>query len=1458
MDKQDTPITVHLGRGARIQLANTVINTGSTGATIQFGSLDFSAITARTTVPRAHVPAPQTTARDIPQGRTSVFERLSQPETLTAKRVVDGRKISVVTANTTALPRETVTSRKYDAEGYSSGGRLNRRQRRKRNAELRAQQLPVPVHPSNIPAEELQANIPTRNKFTDLKWVKRNSSTGELKQSFWEPRPEVPIPQTRGPERLSARVHRVLKTVKDKGLMKKKFQRPLMIEARRTPPREKLSSAVIAGRREERRQAPREAHRGVTLGPRIQGSAAERAQRKVSRRSAPSNRNRHKWVQKKTHNGAHDDSRHPGESSRGSRHSPTLAKEELNFDRSPRIEEICIPNQEPEIHWRRRSEVQVQEKEYNDEDTMEFEVVYMVSHIDDNDDDDEEDHRSQTREQARRRRRRARSVASQSIRSSEDEEGDEVEGNPFTDETLTLVQIRGQMRRQMKEKDKEISHLNEKMTEMMTQMTAMMEMMQKATSVGPVPAQPVNHAASIAPANPPDPHVPQASGIKGTPEGGNEAVDNTRQRKPKQVYTPSSQPKLVLGGNDKSRAFSGGGERPRQVMGAGDRTFPSLKDKMNKEYSFKRESVAKLFRQALKAGMELPECKRSEESKHSGDPNYCPYHRVISHPIEDCYVFKDWLERKYKKGEFTLSDNVLIHPRKESTRMVTSSSVPPSKEAIKEKSIQGEQWETVVSKKTTKMLKQLEGVPGVKWKSPTEPVLNLKLLPVPHASTSKQQPVQASSSKSDKKKAKSVKKKTKIKKPKEKKTATQRVIDSLGEYHQTARRPIKLGDFMTELKIDEKEEEAYDELFPTETCRVISATPEISGREKYAEEAAPEFCLMVSSMDYSSEEDLYFLKEYDMDPDIASQMEQVNLEDNSESTGESPDATMADSEENTVSNKSESDEVAQVQERTQDRSPRSGPSPFLRSTQTPLPFTASPIRKLPTLAPLVSETARAFLSPEALAEASVSQAFASPLFFRDFANLRQGQACLLLLLPFSSVREHQRHPTSLPLFSVHEASTPPPCCGAGVYSSLLPSPAIRRFWLALADRSSLLRFSCCCSHASRTEEPKTPLSPCSWLCLIPSPSPVRPNPGNPTSKPDLPLLAQLKPPTADAKYFVPKKLKSSSSLEAKASNSKTEKRPKQEGGIRQRGRKMVTPTLPKAAATSKTKRVVPHLGSDTEEDEVIPVKTKNCQPIAKGKKKAEDSDPDYDYESTYANNVQCVLSRRIDSLSVSDSVLVVTRIPLQHFKEVIPREVHNVEELVTFYVRPHKKKGGPGRLFYSVGKLNEEENRDWYRRIIDSGELLPTRLFRFNTKGIRRMLRKQINIPTSKRQLCFCLSIWYGRHPRPLRQKDAAARRGLGFIVQKSDSTSQDVAESLAALSTQQVIRKTVVAEPLFQHMDDEELSNLSSFSLTNSSKLDWSLLDRLRVRILRISGSTSSNQNLQILQQILKAQSED
>ncbi|KAL0906307.1 hypothetical protein M5K25_024790 [Dendrobium thyrsiflorum] len=465
-------------------------------------------------------------------------------------------------------------------------------------------------------------------------------------------------------------------------------------------------------------------------------------------------------------------------------------------------------------------------------------------------------------------------------------------------------------------------------------------------------------------------------------------------------------------------------------------------------------------------------------------------------------------------------------------REITSSPVPLVEEIKnKKKHIQEEQLETAISKKTAKMLKQLEGFPGVKWKSPTEPVINLKVLPVVRASTSKQCSSQTGSLKSGK--AKSSKKKTKLKKPKEKRTTTQRIIDSLDDYYQTARHPIKLVDYMSGLRID-KAKEADEDPLPTETCRVILVMPVTPMKEKYAEQIYVETCMVASSMDYSSEEDLYFPREAESEHDIASQMGHVNLGGDSEN--ESLDAVMADSEEDILSNGSEPDEIAQVQ-------------------------------------------------------------------------LRSGK-----VLP------------------------PPPKKG----------------------------------------------------------------------------------------------------------------RPEKEREKKQVGRKKASLTLPKVAIVPKERKHVPHLSSDTYEDDITPTKSQRvCQPTAKRRKEVEYSNSDYDYASIYTNIVLCVFSRRIDSLTISDSVLIVTRIPLQYFKEIIPREVHKIKELTTCYLSPLKKGTKPENIFYFVGK-HEEENRDWCYRLVDSEELFPTRLPRFNTRGIQGMLRKQINIPTSKVQLRTCLGLWYERNPRLL------------------------------------------------------------------------------------------------------------
>ncbi|KAL0907590.1 hypothetical protein M5K25_022008 [Dendrobium thyrsiflorum] len=1247
MDLRNTHFTVQLGRGASIQLANATINTGNSGATIQFGELQFSLATASAAAvpvygmdtkgpvgrpytsdvaarhmhppPRRPQPTQAITANEFPQRRVSVFKRLSNSETPATRRVMDGKQISVLPATTTTLPTGLSMPGRNDAEASSSGGRPSRRQRRRINAELRARQL-LQVHPSTLSAQEPEASVPTQNKFTNLKWVKRNSSTGELKQSFWEQQPQAPVPQKKKePETLSGRVHRVLKTVKERGLMKKKYQRPLVIEARRIPQRE-LPPLVT---REKFKQNLQEAHRGVTLGSRVQESAAERAQQKdkhiwrprphergalgrqtnmgvtsgaASQKSSPTNKSHKKWIPKKVPFDNPLDGRHPGESSRESHHQPIASsQEEASFDRSPRIEEFFIPGDEPEIQWKRRSGIRTREDDENDEGTMRVEVVYMVEH------DDEP-----PLLRVYRRQHGAGSTAGRDEDSSENEEEEEFEDNPLFADAATLAEAQRQMHRQMKAKDKEIAQLNAKVTEMMTQMTMMMQMIQRNITANPIPVQQTNHqAASSGLANPPVHPVPQVSGVRGSHEGGIESDRLIRQPTPQNVAS-TSEPvtvaqletiinekikavialdqaeKLVGKGRPypaeydqapypkgysvpKFNTFNGSGNNnPRQHLaqfkatcgntGGNDallfRQFVSsltatafewyaeLPNDSVKTFAELETMFVKRFASATEkitiADLALDKRKREESvtkyiTRWRNLSMKCEHQLEEEHAVQllmgniddkmqpflcmaTITTFQDLLDRvaKFEKLNLSRSENHSDKPKKVKTsdarngETYSMSSLRPNKgkhvaynvdkgkqpmqyddkpkqaynpnsqpklilggndkprafqvggerpkqtmgtERTEKKQIQGEQWKTAISKKTTKMLKQLERVPGVKWKSPTEPVLDLKALPIAQTSTFKQRPNQASSSKSGKEK--SPKRKTKLKKFKEKRTATQRAIDCLDEYYQTVRRPIKLADFMSELKVAEAEE-ADEEPLPVETCRVISMTPVAPIKDKYVNELVVEICLATSSMDYSSEEDLYFPREVESEHDITSQMEHVQLEGDSELEGESLDAMMADSGEDAPSNDSEPDEIAQVQLRSGKR----------------------------------------LLSPPK----------------KGVSNKDKGKEIV-------------------------------------------------------------------------------------W-------------------------------------------------------------------------RKKATPTLPKTVVISKERKNVPHLGSDTEEDVTSTKSQKVCQSTAKKKKKVEYSDSDYDYESTYASTVQCVFSRRIGSLSISDSVFVVTRIPMQHFKEITPREVTGMQSFV--------------------------------------------------------------------------------------------------------------------------------------------------------------------------------------------------
>ena len=54
--------------------------------------------------------------------------------------------------------------------------------------------------------------------------------------------------------------------------------------------------------------------------------------------------------------------------------------------------------------------------------------------------------------------------------------------------------------------------------------------------------------------------------------------------------------------------------------------------------------------------IQLSELKRPEEANRVNDPNYCKYHRLISHPVEKCFVLKDKIMELYNEGKVEFDD----------------------------------------------------------------------------------------------------------------------------------------------------------------------------------------------------------------------------------------------------------------------------------------------------------------------------------------------------------------------------------------------------------------------------------------------------------------------------------------------------------------------------------------------------------------------------------------------------------------------------------------------------------------------------------------------------------------------------------------------------------------------------------------------------------------------------------
>ena len=98
--------------------------------------------------------------------------------------------------------------------------------------------------------------------------------------------------------------------------------------------------------------------------------------------------------------------------------------------------------------------------------------------------------------------------------------------------------------------------------------------------------------------------------------------------------------------------------------GRGKNASALVAEKMSRPYSFAKEHTRKLFGECLQQQLiTLPTSRRPAEADKVGEPNYCPYHRVLGHCIEDCFVFKDAAEQLIQAGVVNMRKFLIKPPQ---------------------------------------------------------------------------------------------------------------------------------------------------------------------------------------------------------------------------------------------------------------------------------------------------------------------------------------------------------------------------------------------------------------------------------------------------------------------------------------------------------------------------------------------------------------------------------------------------------------------------------------------------------------------------------------------------------------------------------------------------------------------------------------------------------------------------
>ncbi|KAA0057875.1 retrotransposon gag protein [Cucumis melo var. makuwa] len=108
-----------------------------------------------------------------------------------------------------------------------------------------------------------------------------------------------------------------------------------------------------------------------------------------------------------------------------------------------------------------------------------------------------------------------------------------------------------------------------------------------------------------------------------------------------------------------------------------EKRHPTLRERQKKVYPFPDSDVADMLEQLIeKQLIQFPECKRPKQTGKVDDPNYCKYYRVISHPVEKCFVLKELILKLARENKIELNIDEVAQTNHVAVNM--TSSVSPS------------------------------------------------------------------------------------------------------------------------------------------------------------------------------------------------------------------------------------------------------------------------------------------------------------------------------------------------------------------------------------------------------------------------------------------------------------------------------------------------------------------------------------------------------------------------------------------------------------------------------------------------------------------------------------------------------------------------------------------------------------------------------------------------------------